>query len=401
MNDAAPTRVVTLVGRIGKEGGAERLAVELAAGLARRDFDSTLCVSRHPPPHELDHHQLHQERQVRDAGGRVLGLSRRSRIDLRAWRPLLSYLRKERIQVLHAHMVNANIWATVLGRLAGVPVIVSHEHTWSYQGRPLRRLIDRHLIARGSDAFVAVSAEDRRKMIEVEGIDAADTVVVPNGISDLPAPSGRNVRSELGLPPGRPLVLALGRLERQKGFDVLIEAAGRMPDVTVVIAGEGDERDSLDELLRRRGLGDRVLLLGFRSDVPDLLAAADVVVFPSRFEGSPLSVIECMATGAAIVATRVGGVPELLDDGAHALLVPPENPAELVEAVLRVVREPELGAELGAHARERQQAEFGIEAMLDRLYELYAELWQRVEAGAAYPLPPLSRADRLRRLAGR
>lgn len=401
MNDAAPTRVVTLVGKIGKEGGAERLAVELAAGLARRGWDSTLCVSRHPPPHELDDHQLHQERQVRDAGGRVLGLSRRSRINLRAWRPLLSYLRNERIQVLHAHMVNANIWATVLGRLAGVPVIVSHEHTWSYQGRPLRRLIDRHLIARGSDAFVAVSAEDRRKMIEIEGIDAADTVVVPNGISDLPAPSGRNVRAELGLPPGRPLALALGRLERQKGFDVLIEAARRMPDVTVVIAGEGDERDSLEDLLRRHGLGDRVRLLGFRSDVPDLLAAADVVVFPSRFEGSPLSVIECMATGAAIVATRVGGVPELVDDGAHALLVPPENPAELVEAVLRVVREPELGAELGARARERQQAEFGIEAMLDRLSELYAALWQRVEAGAAYPLPPLSRADRLRRLAGR
>jgi glycosyltransferase involved in cell wall biosynthesis len=396
-----PTRVVTLVNRIGKEGGAERLAVELAAGLARRGLDSTLCVSRHPRGDELDDQQLRQERRVCDAGGRVLGLSRRWKADLPAWRPLVSFLREQSTQVLHAHMVGSNAWGTVLGRLAGVPVIVSHEHTWSYEGRPLRRLVDRHLIARGSDAFVAVSAEDRRKMIEVEGIDPADIAVVPNGIPDLPAPSGRDVRADLGLPPDRPLALALGRLDRQKGFDVLIESAGRMPDVTVVIAGEGDERGSLEALARRHGVDDRVVLPGFRSDVPDLVAAADVAVFPSRFEGSPLSVIECMASGAAIVATRVGGVPELLDDGVHGILVPPEDRAALAGAVMRLVGDEERRAKLGAGARERQRAEFGIDAMLDRLLELYGTLWRRATERAGYPLPPLSPTDRLRRLAGR
>jgi glycosyltransferase involved in cell wall biosynthesis len=401
VSEGAPTRVVTLVGRIGKEGGAERLAVELAAGMARRGLDSTLCVSRWPAEDELDELQRRQERHLRDSGGRLLGLSRRSKLDLAAWRPFVSFLRRERTQVLHAHMVASNAWATVLGRLAGVPVIVSHEHTWSYEGRPLRRLVDRHLIARGSDAFVAVSAEDRRKMIEVEGIDPADALVVPNGIPDPPAPSGADVRAELGIAAGRPLALAFGRLERQKGFDVLIEAAGRMPELAIVIAGEGAERASLQALARRHGVDDRVLLPGFRSDVPDLLAAADVAVFPSRYEGSPLSVIECMAAGAAIVATRVGGVPELLDDGVHALLVPPEDPVALADAVLRVAGDATLRAELAARAGERQRAEFGIEAMLDRLGELYEALWRQARHRARYPLPPLSRGDRLRRLAGR
>jgi glycosyltransferase involved in cell wall biosynthesis len=401
VSGAAPARVVTLVNRIGRQGGAERLAVELAAGLARRGLDSTLCVSRYPPEGELDDEQLGQERRVRDAGGRVLGLSRGSKLDLPAWRPLVSFLRREQTQVLHAHMVASNAWATVLGRLAGVPVIVSHEHTWSYEGRPLRRFVDRHVIARGSDAFLAVSAEDRRKMIEVEGIDPADAVVVPNGIPDPPAPSGRDVRAELGVPAGSPLVLALGRLDPQKGFDVLIEAAGRMPDVVVAIAGEGGERAALEEVARRHGVQERVLMPGFRPDVPDLLAAANVAVFPSRFEGSPLSVIECMAAGAAIVATRVGGVPELLEDGVHGLLVPPEDPEALAAAVLRVARDEELRTELGARARERQQAEFDLEAMLDRLCELYGELWERAASRAAYPVPPLSPLDRLKRLAGR
>lgn len=398
---AGPLRVVTLVNRIGKEGGAERLALELAAGLARRGHDSTLCVSRRPPEHELDAHQRDQERQVRDAGGRVLGLTRRSKADLASWRPLVAFLRRERIQVLHAHMVASNAWATVLGGMAGVPVIVSHEHTWSYEGRPLRRLVDRHLIARGSDAFVAVSEADRQKMIEVEGIAPGDAVVIPNGIPDPPAPSGRDVRAELGVAPDRPLLLAFGRLDPQKGFDVLLDAVGRLRDAVVVIAGEGEKRAELEERAARLGIADRVRLPGFRGDIPELLDAADVAVFSSRYEGSPLSVIECMAAGAAIVATRVGGVPELLEHERSALLVPSEDPAALAEALGRLIGDRALGARMGAAARERRQAEFDMDAMLERVEDLYERLWRQASARAGYPLPPLSRGDRVRRLAGR
>lgn len=401
MNGSPPLRVVTLVNRIGKQGGAERLAVELAAGLAARGLDSTLCISRRPPGPELDEHQLRQERQVRDAGGRILRLARHSKADVASWAPLLAFLRRERTQVLHAHMVASNAWATALGALAGVPVIVSHEHTWSYAGRPLRRFVDRHVIARGSDAFVAVSGEDRRKMIDVEGVHPDDIVVIPNGIPDPPLPTGRDIRAELGVEAGQPLLVGFGRLERQKGFDVLIEAVGQLPEVAVVIAGEGGDHAALEARARGLGVDDRVRLLGFREDVRDLLAAADAAVFASRYEGSPLSVMECMATGTAIVATRVGGVPELLEDDVSALLVPPEDAGALAQAIGRVVGDPELRARLGARAWERQQAEFDLDAMLDRLRRLYNMLWQRALERAGYPLPPLSPADRLRRLAGR
>jgi glycosyltransferase involved in cell wall biosynthesis len=394
-------RVVTLVNRIGRRGGAERLAVELAAGLAARGLDSTLCVSRRPAEDELDDEQRRQEAQVRERGGRILGLTRDSKADLAAWRPFVSFLRRERTEVVHAHMVASNAWATALGGLAGVPVIVSHEHTWSYEGRPLRRLVDRHVIARGSDAFVAVSEDDRRKMIEVEGVRPKDAVVIANGIADPPPPSGADVRAEIGIDAGRPLLVALGRLEPQKGFDMLIDAVTRLPEVALVIAGEGGERAALEAQARRLGAAGRVFLPGFRTDVPDLLGAADAAVFASRFEGSPLSVIECMATGTAIVATRVGGVPELLDDGVHGLLVPPEDADALAAALERVVAEPELRARLGAAARERQRGEFAIASMLDRVTELYDVLLRRAEERAGRPIPPLPVARRVSRLAGR
>jgi glycosyltransferase involved in cell wall biosynthesis len=195
--------------------------------------------------------------------------------------------------------------------------------------------------------------------------------------------------------------VALGRLHPQKGFDVLVEALGRVPDAALVIAGEGDERAALEAQARRLGVEDRVVLAGYRDDVPDLLAAADAAVFSSRFEGSPLSVIECMATGTAIVATRVGGVPELLEDGEQALLVPPEDARALAAALGRVIAEPELRERLGNAARARQRSEFAIDPMLDRVIDLYERLLHRAESRTTGTIPPLPVPARLRRLGGR
>ena len=160
-------RVVTLVDRLGT-GGAERLAIQTTTRLDPERFDRTLVASRDFDVAISKQHVANALADLRAADVRVIGLKRTSARQVWAWWPLYRLLRRERVDVLHAHKFGSNLWGTIVGRLARVPVIVAHEHTWSYEGQPLRRLADRAVIARGSSAFVAVSREDQRRMIEVE-----------------------------------------------------------------------------------------------------------------------------------------------------------------------------------------------------------------------------------------
>lgn len=364
-------RVLTLVDKPTVTGGAERLAAVVAMKLDPARFESVLCASRRTDEPLLDS-------ELEEAGIGVLALGRRSKLDLLAWRPLVSHLR-DGVDVVHAHMFGSNVWGTVLGRLSGVPVVVAHEHTWSFQGRPLRRFLDRELVSRLADVFVAVSGEDRRKMIEVEGVDPAKIRLIPNGIPS-PANGGvGDVRADLGIEPGAPVLGVVCELRAQKALEVLFEAAAillsEFPTLKVLVAGDGPERARLEEASQRLGVEDAVLLLGIRRDVPAVLAAVDVAVLCSDYEGSPLSVMEYMAAGKPVVSTRVGGVPELVEEGVHGLLVEPRDPAALAEAVARLLRDPALAKRLGAQGRERQQREFSLEAMVRRIEDLYEELW--------------------------
>ena len=373
----AKLRVVTLVDRLGT-GGAERLAIQTTTRLDPERFDRTLVASRDFGVAVSKQHVANALADLRSAGVRVIGLKRTSARQVWAWWPLYRLLRRERVDVLHSHKFGSNLWGTIIGRLARVPVIVAHEHTWSYQGQPLRKLADRIVIARGSSAFVAVSREDRRRMIEVEHIRPEDTIFIPNGIPAPPAASGGDVRAELGIPPGAPVIGTVSVLRPQKALDVLLRAAktlvGEFPALRVLIAGEGDRRLALEDLTAELGLEETVMFLGVRTDVPDVLAALDVAVSTSDFEGSPLSVMEYMEAARPIVATRVGGVPDLIDDGVHGRLVEPQDPAAFAEAVAELLRDPERARLMGERARERRRTEFDIDVMVRRLEELYEEL---------------------------
>jgi glycosyltransferase involved in cell wall biosynthesis len=370
-------RVVTLVDRLGT-GGAERLAIQTTTRLDPERFDRTLVASRDFGVAVSQQHVANALEDLRRAGVRVIGLKRTSARQVWAWWPLYRLLRRERVDVLHAHKFGSNLWGTIVGRLARVPVIVAHEHTWSYEGQPLRKLADRAVIARGSSAFVAVSREDQRRMIEVEGIRPEDTLFIPNGIPAPPAASGSDVRAELGIPPDAPVIGTVSVLRPQKALDVLLRATKilveEFPGLHVLIAGEGDRRFALEELAAELGLEDSVMFLGVRTDVPDVLAALDVAVSSSDFEGSPLSVMEYMEAARPVVATRVGGVPDLIDDGEQGLLVEPQDPAAFADAVAGLLRDPERARQMGERARERRRTEFDIDVMVKRLEALYEEL---------------------------
>jgi len=302
-------RVLTLVDGIGTYGGGERLARDVTLTLDRERFEPAFCLSREVPPAEL----ALGRKELDAAGVPLLELGRESRFDLAAWRPLVAFARRRGVDVLHSHKIGSNIWAALLKGRMGSPVFVAQEHTWSFEGQPYRRFIDRNLIARRADAFVAVSEADRRRMIEIERIPAAKLRFVPNGIPAFPSPDRSDeVRSELGIEPGWPVIGVVAALRPQKALDLLIRATpalhGEFPDIRVLIAGgEGGaigQRERLEGIARDLGVAGNVELLGDRDDVPDLLRAVDVAVLSSDYEGSPLSVLEYMEAAKPVVTRR-------------------------------------------------------------------------------------------------
>jgi glycosyltransferase involved in cell wall biosynthesis len=373
-------RVLTMVDGIGSAGGGEGIAKEIATHLDPAKFDVSFCATRWVPGPEAEPALA----ELRQAGIDFHGLVRGSRFDLRPWRQLISAARRGGVDVLHTHKVGSNVWGALLTPLIGNPVFVAHEHTWSYEGNPRRVFLDRELIARRADAFVAVSREDQRRMVEVERVAPAKTRFIANGIPPFPpADPGRDVRAELGLGAEQPIVGVVATLRPQKALDVLLRAVPlvreQVADVAVLIVGGGDEvggpeEQRLHALAAEIGLGEDVRFLGERSDVPDLVATFDVAALSSDYEGSPLSVMEYMEAGKPVVATRVGGLPDLVEDGVNGLLVDPQDPAALAAALVEVLRDPERAARMGEAGRRRRREEFSIEATARAVGDLYEEL---------------------------
>ncbi|MDQ2760333.1 MAG: glycosyltransferase [Actinomycetota bacterium] len=358
----------------GPSGGAESFARFITVHLDPARYRRTLCVTR-TVADPADEAQVTIE--LADAGATLLMLGRRHRAEVAPWSKLVRYMRAENVDILHAHKHGSNVWASVLRDAGRATVAIAHEHTWSYEGQPLRRLLDRRLISKRCDRIIAVSELDRRRMIEVEHVDPARIVIVPVGIPTLRL-TGHDVRAELQIPPEAPVVVSVGHLRPQKAFEVLLTACAELrigrPSLRVLIVGDGVERSRLEALIESLGLRDTVLLLGRRRDVMDVLVGCDVAVCCSDFEGSPQAVIEYMAAGKPVVATRVGGLPDLVEDGVTGTLVQPRAPSQLARAIGDLLARPSRAAEMGARGQERQRSDLTIDATLRRLDGLYREL---------------------------
>ena len=373
-------RHLTLVDRVGAFGGAERVAIELSKRLPSQRFERILCATRWTPEVAARPRRAATIEDLSRHGVRFVGLERTFTFDLRSWRRLVLLMRQERIDILHAHMFGSNLWAALLGPLAGVPVVVAHEHTWSFDGGAVRRLLDRRVIARRCDIVVAVSREDRRRMISIEGMKPEDVVYIPNGIPPLPLPEKEVRRTDLDIEEDDLVVGTVGVLREQKALDVLVKAAamlrGEFPHLRVLIVGTGGQRRALEQLVDELGLQRTVRLLGPRTDVPALLRTFDLAACSSNFEGTPLTILEYMEAGLPVVSTRVGGVPDLVEDGVTGLLVNPGDPAALAGALAELLGDRERRAEMGFKGRERRRSEFDIDVTVERIEQLYEELYQ-------------------------
>ena len=361
-------RVVTLIENLPVTGGAERIACEIAAGLEPDRFESVLCATRQANWEQMDDVLV-------AAGVRVVRLNRSTRADLTAWLPLLELLRRERVDILHAHLFGSNAWGAVIGTLARIPTVIAHEHGQSYLS-PVRSIVYRTVVARGADLILCASRHDRTQMIEQQGIPPDRIRVVPNGIPPLaPAPAGIDVRREVGVDAGAPVVGIVANFRPEKAVPHAVRAFARVlsdvPAAHMLVAGDGPQRDVVYQTARALGIETRVHLLGLRRDISAVLEATDVAVLASQREGSPLALLEYMAAGRAIVATDVGGVRDILRSGVDGVTVDAGDEVALASAVARLLGDADLRSRLGRSAQRRQLREFSFDATLARVVRIY------------------------------
>jgi glycosyltransferase involved in cell wall biosynthesis len=284
-----------------------------------------------------------------------------------------------RFDLLHTHtLAAANVLSRIAGRAVRVPVL-AHLHIENHFRRPtepvLRRL-DRST-ARLCARLVAVS-EDTRRAYERQGYPRGRIEVVYNGVEPSETRSNGSLRAELGLADSVPLIGEVGRLCDVKGQRELIAALASLPDAALVLVGKdleegGAYQARLEREAERLGVRDRVVFAGYRDDARVLVRELDVLALPSWTEGLPLVVLEAMAERRPVVATPVGGTPELVADGETGILVPPREPAALAEALGRLLADTELRRRMGEAGERRVRERFTAEAMTTRMLELYDE----------------------------
>lgn len=293
---------------------------------------------------------------------------------VRCVRETAAVFRERRVDVVQCFQWRPALIGMLAARLAGRGRVVAGRRSAPVEQGGRGILED--LVVRLADRII-VNAEALRP----RGAAGARTDVIPSGVDTeifRPRPDARAAtRARLGLPSGPPIIGTVGRLEVRKGTDVLLEAAAQLrkkglPEVRVVVVGDGPLRDELPALAARLGLADQVFMLGDRSDVHEVLGALDLFVLPSRTEGMSNALLEAMATALPVVATAVGGNPEVVAAETIGVLVPPDNSTAMAEAIARLLASPDAAARLGIAARAHVEDRYSAPAMVRRLEAVYA-----------------------------
>ncbi|MBU7008216.1 glycosyltransferase [Phosphitispora fastidiosa] len=308
-----------------------------------------------------------------------------SKFDLSPINEIASLIRREGFSIVHTHGVRANLIGRLAARRAGVSRVVTTVHSVLHFDYPRR--LDRfvntlceNLTRRFTSRFIAVSEMLREQLVR-EGIPGDRITTVYNGLElgqYNPLLSGQTVREELGLSPDQTVAGIIARLHPVKGHDSLLEAMARVapdfPDLALLVVGSGLERQRLEQAAEGLGIKDKVIFTGFRSDVPEVIAALDFLVLSSQSEGLGLIVMEAMAMQKPVLATRVGGIPEVVTSGQDGLLVPPGDSEALAQGIKTLVGNRELASQLAAAARLTIEAKFTAEKMGADTAALYQKM---------------------------
>lgn len=363
-------RVAQFINRLRPDGGAEKLLMTKAEVMARHGVELTV-ITTHWRPNCPD--------MVRDLGAlgvKVVPFPGRRIVSVRRFIKLVRYLKRERFDVLHTHLTGATILGAVGGRVCDIPVVTTLHNTEMdsqshfYQGR-LESWLLKHWVSElvGVGEKTAAAHESR---VANRRID-----VIPNAVSEAPVLSSdqrQSIRQGMTGDADGTILISVGRLTQQKGFADLLDAFSRIhkikPEAKLVIVGRGPLENDLQQQIHLLGLDDAVYMLGLRSDVPILLAASDVYVSASHWEGLPVAMLEAMSASLPIVATRVGDVPDVLGTEA-GILVEPQQSRHLAETVLQLMGDEERQSSLASSAKKVVEQRFGAQAWGGKLRAVY------------------------------
>jgi L-malate glycosyltransferase len=294
---------------------------------------------------------------------------------------LAGFLRRGKFDVLHAH----DLWSTLLGvpaaRLAHVPVVISSRRyladlEWY---TPWRNRVMRFMY-RLSTRVLVNSQAVRHRLVTRDRVGPQKVRVIYNAVDVERFAGVRRKKSKLlpAMPDGSRVIAVLANMyNRVKGHDCLISAARSVcehePDVVFLLIGDGTERPRLEAQTRDAGLEKKVMFLGRRTDVPELLACCDLAVLPSQAEAFPNALLESMSAGLPVVASAVGGSQEVIENGQNGLLVPPGNPEALAAAILRLIRDPRLAMKLAVTGQDDMRKHFSFDRLISEVEQLYKE----------------------------
>lgn len=349
-------------------GGTEQQILELVRSLRQSRYEPVVCCFRHG----------RKASEIAALGVTVIHLPKRRRLDLGLIRRLVHVMRTQRIGIVHTFLIGGNLWGRVAAFLAGVPIIIASERNVDIWEEPIKRYVAK-LLARITDRVIA-NAEAVRDYLIARGIRADRVVTIRNGVDlrrfeqplDVTA-----LRRSLGLEIDDVLAAVVARLEPQKGHDTVIDAAERLreryPRLRYLFVGGGSRATDLPAIVAQRGLSDRIIFTGFRTDSADLIRAADLSILVSTKEGLSNTLLESLAAGRPVVASYVGGNPEVVSPDVGKL-VPPRDSVALANAVAELLSDPPAAAQMGARGRQRVREEFSVDRMVRQTVALYASL---------------------------
>jgi glycosyltransferase involved in cell wall biosynthesis len=371
-------RVLHLISSAGY-GGAEAQILELGRGQLRDGQRVGLLVLNRSKGRRAVHPLVSKAQML---GITVTQLQDQVRFPFRLIPRIVRQLREGKFDLLHTHAYKADLLGIIAARMAKIPIVATvHGYTDAFPAVRVYRHLDL-LVLRRFPKVIAVSDYLRQELI-ASGLALHRVVTVYNAI-DLDVfgstvrSERRKVRAELGIEPNAPVVLTVGRLNPEKGHRYLLESARlacqHIPNLRVLIAGEGPLRDKLEASARSMHLDTAVSFLGWREDVASLMAASDLFVLPSTRESFGLVILEALASGIPVIATRVGGVPEIIWTGETGMLVEPRNPEALARAVIWALTNPAQAGQLARQGQAVVRQRFSVEVMVRATNRVYHEV---------------------------
>lgn len=372
MSTAVRTRVVYMAHAF-MVGGAEEMVLNLVRRLPPRFEVSVCCLVQAGPIGE----------EIRSTGVdfRVLGVNPGRRRPLDVAR-IASYLRETRPTIVHTFLLTASLYGRAAAILARVPVVIGTEVN-IYEHKRRHHAWAERLLLQGTDCVVVSAESVKAFYVDQVHADPAKIEVVYNAVdwSQLAASRSRfEMRASFGAPPEAPLAGIIARLTTQKAHVHLFDAMANTPalgNLHLLVVGDGELREQLTRRVESLGLSGRVHFLGVRRDLGNVLGAIDMFVMPSLWEGLPLSMVLAMGAGLPVVATRVAGIPEVVQDGVTGLLVAPGDATALGSALARLVESEALRQRLGDAARRFATPRFGVDQYIASITGLYDTLVQR------------------------